>query len=235
MHLVPFEKETTQGIHCFVIPSARCFVSIGDFKLAFLEHFLGNTKNSWSCNSSSVTQMLVAPRRRFLKGVNIQKVCEQKFPEMVGRLTKWMKQADEERWGLSWRSTSAKLTDAMKMAWYLLSTNKSKGWKALGTEHAKEQHQPHWNAPGSGVIWRRSRGSGRGMGIEPLRTSEVVWRCFFCVYPILPAGKPSRYKLLQHRHELHRSAEIDYVCTGDERRCSDPGWMLWVVKRCATV
>ena len=95
------------------------------------------------------------PSKRFLKGVNIQRACEQKFPELAGRVTTWMKRAEEERWEElteHQQKTTFQLTDAMKMA-LGLDAKKIKGWKALGTEHAEARLQdlgqlPRWSVPG---------------------------------------------------------------------------------------
>ena len=59
----------------------------------------------------------------FLKGVNIQKACEEKFPELAGRVTWWMKQADEERW--------EELTE---------SNQESNMWKNLARTHFANKH-----------------------------------------------------------------------------------------------
>ena len=97
-----------------------------------------------------------APKKRFCKGVNIQRACEQKFPEMMaGRVSRWMKQANDERWEElteQQQKSTFQLTDAMKIA-LGLDTKKIKGWKALGTEHAEARLQdlgqlPRWSVPG---------------------------------------------------------------------------------------
>ena len=135
------------------VPKAKKIMSI--FEKLQVVRYAKEMERNKSIVCRRFRRKSAAPKKRTLKGLNIQAACQKRFPEMTGRVSKWMKQADEERWeelSEQQQKTTRQLTDAQKIA-LGLNTKRIKGWKALGSELAQEKLQDlgqlsRWSVPG---------------------------------------------------------------------------------------
>lgn len=120
----------------------------------FAEEVIAEAKSN-SRSSRKKTRKTKKLRGNFIRGMHLQRVCEQKFPQ-VGKIkiSQLLKQAQEQ----SWRSLSVaqqkqycQLPDSLKVA--MGFTDKCKGWKAVGTEKFQELAREkgyvnRWKVPG---------------------------------------------------------------------------------------
>lgn len=96
-----------------------------------------------------------AYNRQFWKGMNLQKACENKFKEKLGKIKvcQMRKQAEQQQWRSLPEFEQRRMTqlsDSMKVSLGL--DDSVKGWKALPLEKKNErledmQQLPRWNIP----------------------------------------------------------------------------------------
>lgn len=96
-----------------------------------------------------------APKRKARqKGINLNAVCQAKFPHIRGNVTKWIKASEKQRWReltLQQQKNCYQLTDEMKVVLGL--DDRVKGYKALGKEEkvkrlTENAALPRWKVPG---------------------------------------------------------------------------------------
>ena len=94
-------------------------------------------------------------RHRSFKGMNLQRICQQRFPELGKiKVCSLLKMSEEQSW--------ASLSEDQQKRWFQLPdhlkaamglTDKVKGWKALGTDHLQKCAREkgfinRWKVPG---------------------------------------------------------------------------------------
>ena len=104
--------------------------------------------------------------RSWNHGLNLQKVCAQRFPEKLNKIKVCVlrRQAEEQKWDQlteAEQKSCSQLTDVMKMNLGLES--QIKGWKSLHPDKVMEKIQQNedlkrWNVPGKVLEERRLGG-----------------------------------------------------------------------------
>ncbi len=162
--------------------------------------------------------MLVAPRRRFLKGVNIQKVLRRELGggnsnifyvhPYLGKISNLI-----NIFQMGWNHQPEKFPE---MAGRLTKVDEAGGfserWGGKSLREHFQQKRMLWRW--LGICFPQTRAQGLESTSPKNSMDRRGWNA--------PGPEVGGWRL--------------DVCTGDESVAfCDPGWMLWVVKRCATV
>lgn len=131
-------------------------LQICDYALALLREAKQKVVISKSSRGKKGQKAKPPKRKNFAKGLNLQKLCEQKFSHMRGvRVCRLLYQCEHQGWrnlSIAQQKRSFQLPDACKVA--LGQSTKVRGWRSLGSDGMQEAIESkgfvnRWAVPGA--------------------------------------------------------------------------------------